>query len=93
MHYSHRHTIESDVETFWKLFFDPDFNRALYLEHLKFTTYRVLEDQLAPDGTRQRRIECVDDAPAQVALDRGDRLVGDRAAELGDRRHQLAGRG
>ena len=66
MRYTQDHLIETDVEKFWELFFDPEFNRALYLDHLKFTTFHVVEDVKAADGSRQRRIECVPkiDVPA-----------------------------
>jgi hypothetical protein len=67
MHYELSHTINTDPETFWsKLFFDPELNRTLYVEELKFTSYKVLEDHTAPDGSRSRRLECVPkiDVPA-----------------------------
>lgn len=58
MRYTIKHTIETDLETFWsKLFFDPEFNRSMFLDHLGFTSYRVLEDRTDPDGTRHRRVE------------------------------------
>jgi hypothetical protein len=38
-----RHTIDCDVDTFWKVFFDPEFNKELYLKALGFTKYDVLE--------------------------------------------------
>ena len=56
--YTIKHTIETDVDTFWKLFFDPEFNRTLFLDFLGFSTYRILDDKTEVDGTRTRRIEC-----------------------------------
>jgi Protein of unknown function (DUF2505) len=56
--YTIKHTIETDLDTFWnRLFFDADFNRALF-EGLGFTSYQVLEDSRDADGTVRRRIEC-----------------------------------
>jgi hypothetical protein len=59
MRYTIKHTIETDVDTFWnKLFFDTEFNRACIVDFLGFTTYEVLEDSRDPDGTIRRRVEC-----------------------------------
>ena len=58
MRYTIKHIIETDVDTFWKLFFDAEFNRSLFVEGLHFTTYQVLEDTLEPSGAGRRRIEC-----------------------------------
>lgn len=59
MRYTIKHTIATDVDTFWnKVFFDPEFNRALFVDALGFTTYEVLEDRTEPSGVRHRRIEC-----------------------------------
>ena len=60
MRYTIKNTIATDVDTFWdKVFFDPEFNRALFTDALGFTTYEVLEDRVEPSGARHRRIECV----------------------------------
>jgi hypothetical protein len=37
------HEIRCNVETFWKTFFDKDFNDKLYLEGLGFPAYKTLE--------------------------------------------------
>jgi hypothetical protein len=37
------HQIECDADTFWKVFFDKDFNRQLYLDKLGFPEFEVLE--------------------------------------------------
>ena len=60
MRYTIKHTFNTDADTFWnKIFFDADYNKALFEEHLKFSTYRVLEQTTAPDGAVHRRVECV----------------------------------
>jgi hypothetical protein len=57
--YTIKHTIETDVDTFWeKLFKDAEFNRAMFVEGLRFITYNVLEDVQEPDGTVRKRVEC-----------------------------------
>jgi hypothetical protein len=56
--YTIKHTIETDVDTFWKLFFDAEFNRAMFVEGLRFTTYNVLEDVHEPNGVIRKRVEC-----------------------------------
>ena len=58
MRYTIKHTIETDIDTFWNLFFDSEFNRALFVDELGFTTYQVLEDSRDPDGVVRRRLEC-----------------------------------
>ncbi|MET0386753.1 MAG: DUF2505 domain-containing protein [Polyangiales bacterium] len=58
MRYTIKHTIETDVDTYWsKLFFDAEFNRSMFVDHLGFTSYQVLEDRTDPDGTRHRKVE------------------------------------
>lgn len=37
------HEIQCDAETFWKIFFDKDFNETLFREHLRFSKFDVLE--------------------------------------------------
>lgn len=39
------HEINCDVETFWKLFFDKEFNDQLYKGALGFTKYDVIESK------------------------------------------------
>jgi hypothetical protein len=55
--YTIKHTVETDVDSFWKLFFDTEFNRVLFQDFLGFTTYRVLEERTDPDGVIERRVE------------------------------------
>ena len=59
MRYTIRHTFNVDEATFWdKIFFDPEYNDALFVQNLKFDPYRVLELSKNPDGSIRRRIEC-----------------------------------
>jgi hypothetical protein len=75
--YTIRHTIETDVDTFWnKLFFDPEFNRALFVEALGFPTYEILEDRKEPSGVVHRRVECVPKVELPAAA---RRVLGDTA--------------
>ena len=61
MRYSIRHAFDADADTFWNVFFDADYNRVLFTEHLKFKLYHVLEFDRRADGVIVRRVEC---APA-----------------------------
>jgi len=75
--YTIKHTIETDSDTFWnKVFFNPEFNKRLFIEHLGFTSYQILEERTDPDGVAHRRVECVPKvelpAPARKVL--GDNL-------------------
>jgi hypothetical protein len=57
--YTIKHTFNTDVDSFWdKLFFDPDYNQALFEGHLKFNNYRVLQLERGSDGSVHRRVEC-----------------------------------
>jgi len=73
--YTIKHTIETDVDTFWnKLFFDAEFNRALFTEGLRFVTYNVLEEVREPSGVVRKRVECTPkiDLPAPARKIFGD---------------------
>ena len=39
------HEINCDAETFWKIFFDKEFNEKLYLQGLGFPDFKVLDQQ------------------------------------------------
>lgn len=41
--FSIKHEIACDEDTFWKLFFDEDFTKKLYLEALEFPEFAVLD--------------------------------------------------
>jgi hypothetical protein len=75
--YTIRHNFETDIETFWsKVFFDPEYNRSLYLDYLGFTTFQILEDRTDPDGKRHRRLEVVPKVQLPAAA---RKLFGDSA--------------
>lgn len=57
MQYRISHQLNTDVETFWRMFFEDAFNEALYRDHLKFSVFRVLSSETAADGTVRRRVE------------------------------------
>jgi hypothetical protein len=40
-----KHEINCNAETFWKTFFEKDFNDKLYLEHLGFPEFKVLDQK------------------------------------------------
>jgi len=37
------HVIECDVDTFWKVFFDDEYTKKLYLDALAFKSFEILE--------------------------------------------------
>ncbi len=75
-HFTVRHTFRGvDVDAFWqKVFFDPEYNRRLYLEALGFSDFDILEQTEEPNGavTRTLRQTPKTEAPAVVK-----KLVGD----------------
>jgi hypothetical protein len=75
--YTIKHTIETDIDTFWnKVIFEPEFNRKLFVEFLGFTTYNLLEDRTDPDGVRHRRVDAVPkiELPAAARKVLGDNI-------------------
>jgi hypothetical protein len=70
-----RHEIHCSVDRFWKVFFDREFNRSLFVDKLKFPEYEVLE-QTDHDGAVHRRVRGRPkmNVPAAVAKVLGDRF-------------------
>src|SRR5262245_11388621 len=69
-----RHNLDCDSATYWKCVFDPEYNRRLYLEVLKFREFKVLE-QKEDDRTIKRRIYLnppAQDLPGPIAKVVGD---------------------
>ncbi len=62
------HEFRTDAETFWdRCFLDEAFNKALYVDHLKFVEYELISSQA--EGTKlHRKVRCTpkQDAPAPV---------------------------
>src|SRR4051812_43765770 len=71
------HEFDCSEETFWKImFFDPEFNRRLFLETLRFPVWKVLEEKVT-DDTVERRIEAqplVENVPGPIRKVVGDRF-------------------
>jgi hypothetical protein len=58
--YTIKNFIDTDVDTFWnQLFFNAEFNRTLFMDHLGFKSYQVVEERKDPDGVVHRRVECL----------------------------------
>ncbi|MDD9945520.1 MAG: DUF2505 family protein [Myxococcales bacterium] len=57
MRYRISHMIETDPQTFWEVFFDEAYNRALSIDHLGFSRYDVLSFERHDDGRITKRIE------------------------------------
>jgi len=74
---SYSHTFNTDADTFWnKIFLDAAYNKALYLEGLKFPEYEVLEERdTGSSVVRRVRIVPKQDAPAAI-----QKLAGGRVA-------------
>jgi hypothetical protein len=62
------HDFAIDPDTFWsKIFFDTDFNRALYIDHLGFPEWQVVEERDAgTEIVRRVRVTPKQDAPAVI---------------------------
>ncbi len=58
MRFTIKHLIETDADVFWdRIFFDEEFTRALCVDHLRFSVFRVLSFEKRADGVITRRIE------------------------------------
>lgn len=65
-----RNVFETDADSYWsKVFFDPEYNKRLYLDALGFKGFELLELTGEHGGVRTRRIrvEPKTDAPAVVS--------------------------
>jgi hypothetical protein len=62
------HEIHCDEATFWKVFFDKEFNAALYKDGLGFPEYALLElKESEKEIVRRAKVTPKMDAPAPVA--------------------------
>jgi hypothetical protein len=78
MRYTIRHTFDTDADTFWdKIFFDPEYNEALFLKHLGFTSYTLLALDRQADGSVTRRVECTPKVEIPAAV---KKVIGDTAS-------------
>lgn len=69
MKFTVRDVFDTDASTFWdRVFFDPEYNRRLYLDTLKFKAFEILEQTGGPGVARTRRMrtEPASDAPTIV---------------------------
>lgn len=79
MKVTYKHVFNTDLDTYWsKIFFNPEYNKKLFTEVLKFK-YEVVEFTEEPGGVRRRkvRIEPNTEAPAVVK-----KLIGDSIGYL-----------
>ncbi len=69
------HEIDCTPEAFWKVFLDPDFNKALFLKGLEFPGYEMLDLQESEgEVLRKVRIQPNVNAPGPVKKLLGDRF-------------------
>lgn len=67
------HEIATDVDGFWKSFFDPDYNQALYAKGLQFPKYEVLKfEESDTKIVRSVRVTPKLDVPGPIAKMLGD---------------------
>jgi Protein of unknown function (DUF2505) len=74
-HFTLKHIFEIDAESFWpKVFFNPDYNRRLYDEALKYKRWELLEQREESGGAIVRRaiMEPNFDAPTLLKKAIGD---------------------
>jgi hypothetical protein len=69
MKFTCRNLFNTDADTYWsKVFFDPEYNRGLYVDALQFKKWELVELTGEPGGvrTRKQNLEPKSDAPAVV---------------------------
>ena len=59
-----KHDLAIGEALFWQWFVDAEFNRKMYLEHLRFPRFELVSLERRPDGTWQRHLR----AQPNVAL-------------------------
>jgi hypothetical protein len=64
-------TIDCNVDTFWRLFFDDAYNKAFYLKELRFKELEILEKS---DTRRRMRVVPTMNMPAAVEKVLGDKF-------------------
>jgi hypothetical protein len=57
MGYTVRHTIETDVDSFWRLFLDQDVALAMWKDLGSPGSYEVVEENISDDGSTTWRID------------------------------------
>ncbi len=68
---THTVTIDCDLDTFWKWFFDDAYNKAFYLQELRFKELEILEKS---DTRRRMRVVPTMNMPKPVEKVLGDRF-------------------
>jgi hypothetical protein len=58
MSYTVKHIIDTDVEGFWRMFFDVEVARAMLREFGNPGSFEILEERTDDQGLLHRRIEC-----------------------------------
>lgn len=84
-----RHPYMIEPDAFWgEVFFDPEYNRKLYLEGLQFQGFDIVEETSPPDGRRTRKVRVVPrfDAPGPIK-----KLVGDSMSYVEEGRLETLG--
>ena len=73
-----RHEIDTDEDTYWnKIVFDEAFNKAMYIDHMKFPGWKLL-DMKEDDAKITRRVQVdppVGNLPGPVKKVIGDKLT------------------
>ncbi|MEY4581452.1 MAG: hypothetical protein RL701_6155 [Pseudomonadota bacterium] len=57
MGYAVRHIVNTDVDTFWRVYFDLEFARAVVKEFGNMGDFKIIDDHVDEQGVRHRRIE------------------------------------
>ena len=84
MRYTIKHTFNIGADDFWnKLFFDAEYNRALFEGHLGFSVFKVLTLDTAADGSVHRKTECAPKVELPAAV---KKVFGDNASYIEDGR-------
>jgi Protein of unknown function (DUF2505) len=57
MSYAVRHIVNTDVDNFWRIYFDLDYARAVVQEFGNMGDFEIIDDHVDDQGVRHRRIE------------------------------------
>ena len=82
MRYTIKHTVNTDVETFWnRLFLDEAFNRALFVDFLGYVAFSLQHEAPAADGTIVRRLDAT---PKNELPELAKKLLGVKALAISE---------
>jgi hypothetical protein len=87
MSYEIRDSFDCDTATFWRVFFDAEYSKALYVGHLKFDVFEIVSIETDAAGNVKRRTR---QSPRVEIPAVAKKVIGDSASFTEDGRFDAA---